>query len=111
MIAWAQDQATFSTGVSVVNVLATVRDKQGQLLKDLTKDDFVLEEDGRVQTIRYFSKQSDLALTMGLLVDVSGSEMTLSRPSAARATASSIRCFARTRIGPLCSGSTGAWNS
>jgi VWFA-related protein len=58
----------------VVNVFATVRDKQGQIVKNLTKDDFVLEEDGRPQTIRYFAQQSDLPLTLGLLVDTSGSE-------------------------------------
>ena len=70
-------QATFSTGVNVVNVLATVRDKQGQLVKGLTKDDFTLEEDGRNQTIRYFSPQADQPLMLGLLIDVSGSQRTV----------------------------------
>jgi len=70
-------QATFSTGVNVVNVLVTVRDKQGQLVKGLAKEDFTLEEDGRPQTIRYFSPQADLPLTLGLLVDVSGSQRTV----------------------------------
>jgi VWFA-related protein len=64
----------FSTDVKVVNVFATVRDKKGHLVKGLTKDDFVLEEDGRPQVIRYFAQQSDLPLTLGLLVDTSGSE-------------------------------------
>jgi VWFA-related protein len=64
----------FSSNVKVVNVFATVRDKQGEIVKNLTKDDFVLEEDGRPQTIRYFAQQSDLPLTLGLLVDTSGSE-------------------------------------
>jgi len=70
-------QATFSTGVNVVNVLVTVRDKQGQLVRDLAKNDFTLEEDGRVQTIRYFSAQAGEPLTIGLLVDVSGSQRTV----------------------------------
>jgi VWFA-related protein len=70
----APQQPTFSTGVKVVNVFATVRDKKGQIVKDLTKDDFTLVEDGRPQTIKYFAKQSDLPLTLGLLVDTSGSE-------------------------------------
>jgi VWFA-related protein len=70
-------QADFSTGVNVVNVLVTVRDKQGQLVRDLAKDDFTLEEDGRLQTIRYFSPQADSPLTLGLLVDVSGSQRTV----------------------------------
>jgi VWFA-related protein len=65
---------TFSADVKVVNVFATVRDKEGQLVKGLTKDDFVLEEDDRPQVIRYFAQQSDLPLTLGLLVDTSGSE-------------------------------------
>ncbi len=65
---------TFSTDVRVVNVFATVRDKQGKIIRDLSKDDFTLEEDGRPQTIRYFSQQTDLPLTLGLLVDTSMSE-------------------------------------
>jgi VWFA-related protein len=70
-------QPTFSTGVNVVNVLVTVRDKQGQIVRGLTKDDFTLEEDGRLQTVRYFSPQSGQPLTLGLLVDVSGSQRTV----------------------------------
>ena len=70
-------EATFSTTVKVVNVLVTVRDKQGQLVRDLTKNDFTLAEEGRAQTIRYFSPRSDLPLTLGLLVDVSGSQRTV----------------------------------
>lgn len=58
----------------MVNVFATVRDKKGQIVKDLKKEDFTLLEDGRPQTIRYFSQQSDLPLTLGLLVDTSRSE-------------------------------------
>jgi len=70
-------QATFSTGVNVVNVLVTVRDKQGEIVKGLAKEDFTLEEDGLKQTIRYFSPQSGQPLTIGLLVDVSGSQRTV----------------------------------
>jgi len=71
----AQDKAPeFSTEVKVVNVFATVRDKDGHIVTNLTKDDFTLLEDGRPQTIRYFSRQSDLPLKLGLLVDTSRSE-------------------------------------
>ena len=70
----AQDQPKFSTDVKVVNVFATVRDKKGQIVHNLTKDDFALEEDTRPQTIRYFAPESDLPLTLGLLVDTSGSQ-------------------------------------
>ena len=65
---------TFSSRVKVVNVLATVRDKKGQIVRDMTKDDFTLEEDGRPQTIKYFSRETDLPLTLGLLVDTSMSQ-------------------------------------
>jgi VWFA-related protein len=65
--------ATFSTDVKVVMVFATVRDKQGQVVRNLTKDDFTLEEEGHPQTIQYFSQESNLPLTVGLLVDTSGS--------------------------------------
>lgn len=64
----------FSSDVKVVNVFATVRDKEGKLVTDLAKDDFELQEDGSAQSIRYFSRQSDQPLTLGLLVDTSGSE-------------------------------------
>jgi VWFA-related protein len=69
-----QDLPTFSTDVKVVNVLATVTDKHGEIIRDLTKDDFVLYEDKRPQTIRYFAQQSDLPLTIGLMVDTSMSQ-------------------------------------
>jgi VWFA-related protein len=68
-----QDEPRFATGVTVVNVLATVRDGDGKIVGDLTIDDFLLEEDGRPLPIRYFSRQTDLPLTVGLLVDSSGS--------------------------------------
>ncbi len=70
----AQDAPTFSTTVKVVNVLATVRTKSGQLVNDLTKDDFALLENKRPEDIRYFSRESDLPLTIGLLVDTSMSQ-------------------------------------
>ncbi|HXA50031.1 MAG TPA: VWA domain-containing protein [Candidatus Acidoferrum sp.] len=69
-----QDLPTFSTDVKVVNVLATVTDKKGEIIRDLTKDDFVLYEDKRPQTVRYFAQQSDLPLTIGLMVDTSMSQ-------------------------------------
>jgi VWFA-related protein len=69
-----QDTARFSTGVKVVNLFATVRNKKGEIVRDLAKDEFVLDEDGRPQEIRYFSQESNLPLTLGLLVDTSGSQ-------------------------------------
>ena len=69
----AQEQPKISVEVKVVSVLATVRDKKGKIVSDLTKDDFDLQEDGRPQAITYFSRETDLPLTLGLLVDTSGS--------------------------------------
>ena len=66
--------ATVSVQVNVVNVFATVRDKKSNLVPDLTKDDFTLTEDGRPQSIHYFAKETDLPLTLGLLVDTSLSQ-------------------------------------
>ncbi len=68
-----QSDKVFTSDVKVVNVFATVRDKKGQIEKDLKQDDFTIDEDGRPQTIRYFAKESNLPLTLGLLVDTSGS--------------------------------------
>ncbi|MEP6716910.1 MAG: VWA domain-containing protein [Terriglobia bacterium] len=74
--ALAQDtEPTFRTGTKVVNVLATVLNKDGQITRDLTKEDFQILENGRPQTIRYFSRQSDLPLTIGLMVDTSMSQV------------------------------------
>ena len=60
-----------------MNLFATVHDAQGRVVHNLTKDDFTLEEDGRPQTIRYFSQESGLPLTIGLLVDTSVSQKRL----------------------------------
>ena len=68
-------EPTYSADVKVVNVFATVRDKKGQIIRDLTRGDFLLDEEGQPQTIRYFSAESDLPLTLGLLVDTSGSQV------------------------------------
>ena len=66
--------STISVKVNVVNVLATVRDKHGEVVPNLTQNDFTLTEDGRPQTIKYFAHESDLPLTLGLMVDTSMSQ-------------------------------------
>jgi VWFA-related protein len=75
----AQD-STFSTDVNVVTLLATVRDSEGRIAKNLTRDDFVLLDVGMPQIIRYFSRESDLPLTIGLLVDTSRSQVEVMGP-------------------------------
>jgi VWFA-related protein len=71
---WPQEVPTFSIGVNVVSLLATVRDRDGRIVNHLTPDDFVLLEDGVPQKIRYFAHESNLPLTIGLLVDTSRSQ-------------------------------------
>src|ERR1700719_192382 len=71
----AQDAATtIAVDVKEVTLPVTVRDKHGKFVRDLTKDDFTLQEDGRPQTIKYYSQDANLALTLGLLVDTSRSQ-------------------------------------
>jgi len=66
-------QMTLKVGVDLVNVLYTVTDAKGRLVQGLTQQDFAIEEDGKKQDIRYFSRESELPLTLGLLVDTSPS--------------------------------------
>lgn len=69
---------TLSVNVDLVNVLFAVRAKKGgALIPNLTKDDFRIYEDGKEQTIRQFSRETDLPLTLGLLIDISASQENL----------------------------------
>jgi len=73
----AQDKAqdnTIKVDVDLVNVLCTVHGKNNALIGGLEKGDFHLLEDGKEQEIKYFTRETDLPLTIGLLVDVSGSQ-------------------------------------
>ena len=65
---------TIKVDVSVVSILASVRDKKGALIPNLTKDDFTVLEDGKAQTIKYFTGDTNLPLTLGMLIDTSGSQ-------------------------------------
>ena len=71
-----QPASTLSINVRVVAVDALVRDRSGDLVHHLTRDDFSLTEDGKPQTIHYFTEDEDLPLTIGLMVDTSGSQRT-----------------------------------
>jgi VWFA-related protein len=65
---------TIAVDARLVNLPVVVRDKKGALIQNLTKDDFTLQVDGKPQTIRYFDKDTNLPLTLGLLVDISQSQ-------------------------------------
>jgi hypothetical protein len=69
--------APIKVDVDVVSLLASVRDKRGGLVANLEKNDFTVLEDGKAQEIKYFTRETDLPLTIGLLVDVSGSQRNL----------------------------------
>ena len=73
-VAIAQDQDTIKVEVNLVNVLCTVRNKSGGLIGNLEKTDFKIFEDGREQEIKNFTRETDLPLTIGLLVDTSKSQ-------------------------------------
>ncbi len=60
--------------VTLVNLFATVRDKNHRVVTDLKQDDFKVYEDGREEKIAFFSKEMQLPITLGLLLDTSGSE-------------------------------------
>ncbi len=68
-----QSQTTIKVPVNVVDVLATVLNRRNKLVPDLTQDDFKLLDENTAQTIRFFSRQSDIPLRIGLLMDTSNS--------------------------------------
>jgi VWFA-related protein len=70
----AQNDPVIKVDVNLVNILASVRNKGGGLVPNLQKDDFKIFEDGKEMQIRNFIRETDLPLTIGLLVDTSGSQ-------------------------------------
>src|SRR6204780_3393493 len=73
----SQDQSveTLKVNVEVVQLFFNVKDKHGALIPNLNKDNFDLFEDSQTQTIKYFKAETDLPLTLGILIDSSGSQM------------------------------------
>jgi len=72
--AFAQDETTIKVDVNLVNILCSVRNKGGGLVGNLEKKDFTIFEDGKEQEIKYFTRETDLPLTIGMLVDTSKSQ-------------------------------------
>jgi Ca-activated chloride channel family protein len=70
----AQDAPAIRVNVRLVNVAFTVRDSGGKLVTHLNKDDFEVLDDGQAQPISFFARGEDLPLTLGLIVDASGSQ-------------------------------------
>jgi VWFA-related protein len=69
-----QSMETLKVDVNVVQLFFNVKEKKGGLIPNLTKDEFDITEDGKPQTIKYFKAESDLPLTLGILIDASGSQ-------------------------------------
>lgn len=72
-----QEEFSIKVDVELVSVLFSVRNRKNALMPGLTKDDFTIYEDGVEQKIRYFTKESDLPLTIGMLIDTSRSQENL----------------------------------
>jgi VWFA-related protein len=88
--AFPQDDV-IKVDVDIVNVLFNVRTKKNGIVGNLTKDDFEIYEDGKKQEVKYFTRESNLPLTIGMLVDVSLSQENL----IAQEKASSLQFFQR----------------
>ena len=73
-ILMAQEAPTIKVDVDIVNILFTVRDKRGGLIGNLGKEEFTVAEESKQQEIKYFTRETDLPLTIGLLIDVSASQ-------------------------------------
>ena len=73
-------QTAFRADVHLVNVGFSVRDAQGKLVSDLTQDDFEVLEDGVAQKIAFFARSVDVPLSLGLVVDMSGSQESFLKP-------------------------------
>ena len=65
---------TLKVNVNVVQLFFNVKDKRGALIPNLTKDDFEIKEDSTPQTIKYFTAETNLPLTLGIMIDASGSQ-------------------------------------
>jgi VWFA-related protein len=72
-----QNPPTIRVQVSLVNIFATVRDGKKRIIPDLTQDDFKIFEEGQQQKIAAFSRETALPITLGMLIDTSGSEMAM----------------------------------
>ncbi|PYX50637.1 MAG: VWA domain-containing protein [Acidobacteria bacterium] len=70
-----QPTETLKVRVNVVQLFFNVKDKHGALIPNLTKDDFEIFEDGQKQTIKYFTPETNLPLTLGMMIDSSGSQI------------------------------------
>jgi VWFA-related protein len=71
------DQPVIRVDVDLVNLFCSVRRHNGKLVSNLTQDDFRVFEDGREQIVTAFSRETDLPVKLGMMVDISGSQRNL----------------------------------
>lgn len=91
----AQAPPPIRVQVSLVNVGFSVRDAKGNLVANLTQDDFEITEDGVPQKIAFFARSTDVPLTLGLLMDVSGSQQRFLKPHH-----NALQAFLKTALRP-----------
>jgi Ca-activated chloride channel family protein len=88
-------QQAIRVDVHLVNVGFSVRDSQGNLVTNLTRDDVEVFEDGAPQKISFFARSSDVPLKLGLLMDVSGSQDSFVKPHS-----KDLQTFLKSVLGP-----------
>lgn len=91
----AQEAPAIHSKVNLVTVAFTARDANGALLEALSADDVRVFEDGAEQKIAYFAKSADVPLTLGLIVDASGSQDKFSKQHE-----KDIQVFLKNVLGP-----------
>jgi Ca-activated chloride channel family protein len=91
-----QAPAPIRVQVSLVNVAFAVRDERGNLVTNLTQDDFEIAEDGVPQKISFFARSTDVPLTLGLIMDMSGSQQSFVKPHL-----KDLQAFLHTVLSPL----------
>src|SRR4051812_3406298 len=88
-------QTSFRADVQLVNVSFSVRNGHGKFVTDLTADEFEVLEDGVPQKVSFFAKSADVPLSMGLVVDLSGSQESFLKPHA-----KDLHGFLKNALGP-----------
>jgi Ca-activated chloride channel homolog len=91
----AQEAPKIRSTVNLVTVSFTARDARGKLVEDLKKEDVVIQEDGVPQKVAHFAKSTDVPLTLGLIVDASGSQSHFSEKHE-----KDLEVFLRDALGP-----------
>src|SRR5450631_2775919 len=74
VVARGQSVPVFESETHLIDTTVSVHDAHGGLVQDLTKEDLSVVEDGVPQTIRFFSRAEALPLSIGLVIDASGSQ-------------------------------------